>query len=397
MKVRIVDGIEKSQEQREREVVEQYEKETEAAAQAEEEGRKEEIKVSTVDSNHEIESKTPAVEEEEEKKEPVVEDKVEAPVTQELDDRTLFEILKNKTGREINSYDDLVETKEVKEELPEDLAMIKKFQEETGRSLSDYMELQRDFDSVEDNAILKMYEAQNNPELSSEDIDFLLDDTYGYDPELEEDRDIRRKQLSKKKKVQEARQFFNESKEKYKAPLESRAAEIPTEKIENAAKWEEYNKNAEEIRQANQKKAEVFSQKTNDLFSNNFEGFDFEFKIGDESKKFTYKVDNADEVKSNQMNVENFIKRHVTEEDGTLRDAKEYHRDLFTGMNSNKVAQYFYELGAAQALESSVKESKNIDMKPTSAKTTSSKNGLKVQVVPDNNRYSNDGGLKFRT
>ncbi|MCL5459736.1 hypothetical protein M3M33_13960, partial [Loigolactobacillus coryniformis] len=66
--------------------------------------------------------------------------------------------------------------------------------------------------------------------------------------------------------------------------------------------------------------SDYFVQKTNELFDNNFKGFDF--NVGD--KSFTYSPNDAEKLKQSQINVGNFVNSHLNEE-GYLKDAGAYH------------------------------------------------------------------------
>ena len=71
-------------------------------------------------------------------------------------------------------------------------------------------------------------------------------------------------------------------------------------------------------------------------------------------------------------------------EDGTMSDAKGYHKALYSAMNSDAIAQHFYEQGKADALKESIKKSKNISMDPRESHKTIEAGGMKVRVLGDN-------------
>ena len=84
------------------------------------------------------------------------------------------------------------------------------------------MKLNRDIDSEDPDAIIAEYISTSNPEFDREDIEFEMDTKFSYDEDMDDERDIRSKKLAKKKTLAEAKKFFTEQKEKYRAPLESR-------------------------------------------------------------------------------------------------------------------------------------------------------------------------------
>jgi hypothetical protein len=67
-----------------------------------------------------------------------------------------------------------------------------------------------------------------------------------------------------------------------------------------------------------------------------------------------------------------------------MSDEAGYHKSLFTAMNSDTIANHFYEQGKADALKQSVSESKNINMDPRQELSGNiSNDGVKVRVLGD--------------
>ncbi len=67
-----------------------------------------------------------------------------------------------------------------------------------------------------------------------------------------------------------------------------------------------------------------------------------------------------------------------------MKDAKGYHKSLFTAMNADQVAQHFYEQGKSDAVKDSMARTKNVDMNPrgTHEKVTT-QNGWTMRAVSD--------------
>jgi hypothetical protein len=57
--------------------------------------------------------------------------------------------------------------------LPENIQKVVDFMEETGGSLEDYVKLNTDYASLDENSLLREYYQQANPLLDNEDINFL--------------------------------------------------------------------------------------------------------------------------------------------------------------------------------------------------------------------------------
>ena len=76
-----------------------------------------------------------------------------------------------------------------------------------------------------------------------------------------------------------------------------------------------------------------------------------------------------------------------------MEDANGYHKSLFTAMNSDAIANHFYEQGKADAMKDSVAKSKNVDMDPRQSHGTIEAGGIKVRVLGED---SNDFKFKIK-
>ena len=110
-------------------------------------------------------------------------------------------------------------------------------------------------------------------------------------------------------------------------------------------------------------------------------------------KKFRFNVKNSDTVKENQSDISNFVGKFLNK-NNEMSDAKGYHKALYTAMNSDSIANHFYEQGKADALKDSVAKSKNISMDPRQQHSGEiNAGGIKVRVLGDN---SNDFKFKIK-
>jgi len=89
-------------------------------------------------------------------------------------------------------------------ELPENVEKLVTFMKETGGTVEDYVELNRDYSKLNNDQILHEYLRKNKPHLDSEDISLIMED-YQFDEELDEQKDIRRKKLAYKEAVANAK------------------------------------------------------------------------------------------------------------------------------------------------------------------------------------------------
>jgi hypothetical protein len=242
--------------------------------------------------------------------------------------------------------------------LPENIQKVVDFMNETGGSLEDYVKLNTDYASLNEDQLLREYYETTKPHLNKEEIDFLMEDNFAYDEELDEDRDIRRKKLAKKEELTKAKDYLNNLKTKYYDEIKA-GSKLNPEQRKAIDFFNRYKKENEEATKIAEQQVSTFKNKTEQLFSNDFKGFDF--SVGE--KQFRFKVSNVDQVKDTQADINNFIKKFLNEKN-EIADAAGYHKSLFTAMNADKIASHFYEQGKADAIRESVAKAKNIDMSP---------------------------------
>ena len=101
-------------------------------------------------------------------------------------------------------------------ELPENVEKLVKFMNETGGTLEDYVKLNADYSNIEDDALLRSYYQQSKPHLNAEEINFLMEDNFSFDEDVDEVRDVKRKKLAYKEAVAEARNHLEQMKGKFK-------------------------------------------------------------------------------------------------------------------------------------------------------------------------------------
>jgi len=109
--------------------------------------------------------------------EKVVKEKVEEPVVetsevsaQEMSETDVLSYITNKYGEEVSSLDDFIVKRNASEELPEDVKAYFEYKKETGRSISDFVKLQQDYDSMNPDSLIASYYSATEEGLDSEDI-----------------------------------------------------------------------------------------------------------------------------------------------------------------------------------------------------------------------------------
>ena len=272
-------------------------------------------------------------------------------------------------------------------EYPENIQDLVKFMNETGGTLQDYVELNKDYEKFDNMDLLHEYYSQTKPHLSSDEIVFLIDDKYSYDEEVDDPKDIKRKKLLFKEEVAEAKYQLQLKKDNYYKEI--KAGNRLTPEAKKALDFfNRYNEEAEQQEKITQSQRDVFNNKTDSLFNDKFKGF--EYNVGD--KRYRFNIKNMDKVKQTQSDINNFVKKFLNK-DGTMEDAAGYHKSLYTAMNADAIAKHFYDQGRADALKDSVAKSKNVNMKPNQVHKNIDVGGVKFRVLGQD---SNDFKFKFK-
>ena len=256
-------------------------------------------------------------------------------------------------------------------QLPENIEKLVSFMQETGGTIEDYVRLNADYSNVNNIALLKEYYKNTKPHLDAEEVEFLLEDKFFFDEELDDEREIKLKKLAFKDEVSKARNFLEEAKQKYYAEIKAR----PGANAEQQKAVDFFNRyNTEQNKVAQQQ--EMFKKQTSNLFNNEFKGF--EYNLGE--KRFRYNVQNPNQVAETQSNIQTFIGKFLDKE-GNVSDVPGYHKALYSAMNADKIAAHFYEQGKADAVKQVVSNSKNPSEDAPRTASTPFINGLKVKSI----------------
>ena len=286
----------------------------------------------------------------------------------ELNDENVLSYIKDRYNKDINSVDELFAEKEANEPLPEDVSAYLKYKKETGRGIEDFYRLQKDYTDMDENSVLANYYASTEEGLDEIDIQDIIEDKFDFDEEIDDPKDIKKIKLAKKRELAKAKKFLNEQKDKYKVPLESSGDGLSADQQENLNAYKSYIDESKSIKEQNEKKYNYFLNKTNEVFNNDFKGFDF--KVGENN--LTFKPGTADE----------------------LKDVKGYHKALSAAMNPDKFAQFFYDQGVSNAVDNVSRKSKNINMDVRQAPQSVSKDGMKIRPVGNTD---SGRGLRIRS
>ena len=314
----------------------------------------------------------------EEVKEEVVEEakQEETPVLEEITDEEKEEIVEAKTEELKDEVEQAVQKAEDKAEpLPENIQKVVDFMNETGGSLEEYVRLNQDYSSYDQNQLLKEYYKQTKPHLNDDEISFLMDDQFSFDEENDEERDVRRKKLALKEQVANAKSHLDGLKSKYYEEIKA-GVKLTPEQQKAVDFFNRYNDEQDESQKIQEHQASIFKNETSKVFNPNFKGF--EYKVGE--KRYRFNVKDADKIKTEQSDISNFVKRFLNK-NNEMNDAAGYHKSLFTAMNPDVVANHFYEQGKADAIKDSVAKAKNVSMDPRQTHKTVEAGGMKVRAI----------------
>ena len=257
-------------------------------------------------------------------------------------------------------------------QLPENVEKLVAFMEETGGNVEDYVRLNADYSNVNDDMLLREYYTKTKPHLNTEEVNFIMEENFKVDDELDEERDIKRKKLAKKEEIAKAKNFLEDLKVKYYDEIKLRPG-VTQEQQKAMDFFNRYKKNQEIA----EKQHSSFVTQTKNLLSDEFEGF--EYKLGD--KRFRYRVKNPTELAENQRDLGAFAQKFLDKE-GNVTDALGYHKAIYSATNADQIAYHFYEQGKADATRDIAASSKNIN---SDARTTANADvnvgGIKVRAI----------------
>tara|TARA_R110002012_G_scaffold123377_6_gene273835 strand:- start:984 stop:2150 length:1167 start_codon:yes stop_codon:yes gene_type:complete len=343
------------------------------------ESKSEEVEEQSAEEEVVVINEEPKAENSEE--ETIEQSEEELPPLEEITEEDL-----RKTEDEIS--DAIIESNETGKPLSEQLQKVVDFMDETGGDLNDYVNLNRDINEMDDSEVLDEYYRSTKSHLSPEERNFLLEDTFGYDEETDDTKEIRKKKIALKEQVAEAKAHLDRQKSKYYEDIKA-GSKLTNEQQKAIDFFNRYNKESEQQQKQSEASKKVFKQRTSNVFNENFKGFDYE--VGD--KKFRFNVKDIEQVKETQSDLNNFINKFADENKEHIKDAEGYHKSLFTAMNADAIAKHFYEQGKADAIKNQVARDKNINMDPRQTHGETNVGGVKYKVLGDT---ANDFKFKIK-
>ncbi len=316
----------------------------------------------------------------EENKKEQVEELAQQSETQEeviLEEVTKEEIAETKKVEAETIVEQPVEEKQTEPQVvvPENLQDLVKFMEETGGSLEDYARLNADYSNIDNDTLLLEYYKNTKPHLNMEEINFLIEDNFQFDEELDEQRDIRKKKLAFKEEIARAKKHLTGLKDQYYKEVKL-GSKLTREQQEAVSFYNKYSQEQQALGKAQKASAEHFKNATDNVFNQNFKGFDF--NVGE--KTYRFKVNDVQKTRQYQSDILNFVSEYV-DDNNMMNDAKGYHKALYAAKNIDKIVKHFYDQGKADAIKETTMKAKNIDMSPRSAPPVVNASGFKVKVL----------------
>ena len=307
--------------------------------------------------------------------------KVELQTVGQGDEKPVENVIKEISDSEIDTKEIQKEVKEAVRDqkvlgkpLPENIEKLVSFMDEVpGSTIEDYVRLNADYSNVDNSTLLREYYKNTRPHLDYDEVNFLLEDNFKYDEEVDEERDVRKKKLAYKEEIGKAKSYLDGLKDKYYDEIKLKSTVNPDQK-----KAVDFFNRYNEDQVVRTKQRDDFERITKDTFNKDFEGFDFD--LGE--KKFRYGVKNPSEVVENQLDITHFVTKFLAD-DGSLKDPKGYHKAMYAARHADTIAQHFYEQGKADAVKDVVAKSKNITTEARKEGNTGSVfvNGIKVKAI----------------
>ena len=247
---------------------------------------------------------------------------------------------------DVSSFRDAL-TRKKSEFANEQLEKMNQFVSETGRTIADYIRTQTvDYSKMSNEDVMRIHMAQNNPELSRDEINVLIDSKYKLDKGKHSEADQTLGKIELKKDVSQARKDLMDMQEKYRMPVENNEA------------------SSEESESVRKEWVETMSNEVDEVESITFEmnenGEEFTFQLTDEHRQGL--------VDSNS-DLNNYFDRYI-DEDGNW-DFDRLNTEMFVLNNFQDIIRSVANQYRSKGTEQVVKDIKNPSFDNTNKVATS--------------------------
>lgn len=217
-----------------------------------------------------------------ETQEPPIQNELNSKV--EINDELALKYLNEKLGKQVNSFDELIEVK-VENPLNDDpyLKSLYEWRQKTGRPIEEFQKYQKDYNSVDDFEVARELLQLEYPTLTSDEIQLELE-RYAPD-ELDDDREAAYKRLELKKLATRGREVLSSFKADLEKPSEALLSPELKQDLELARTVKENYARQQEETKVYSENIRLSSQKTETFEINLGDDLKLNFRIPDESKK----------------------------------------------------------------------------------------------------------------
>jgi hypothetical protein len=218
---------------------------------------------------------------------------------------TFAQTLAEKTGGKYNSWDEIEQALQPAQptEMDEKLMQLNDYLNKGG-SFEDFVVSQTtDYNELNEIELVAEQMLLDNPDLSEEDVSFLLENKYKLDADKYEETDVRLAKIQLKQDANAAKQKLSDFQKKYSLPVNQEQVD--------------YKKELEARQQQQQEAAAVQREKWLGDVDKTIPSFQkMSFKIGDEEVSHTVTDEQRGNIKNLNSDLNTFFNKYV-EKDGT--------------------------------------------------------------------------------
>jgi|TARA_R100000329_G_scaffold142677_1_gene126242 hypothetical protein len=234
----------------------------------------------------------------------------------------------------IESFNDALSTKKTSF-ANEQIEKMNNFVSETGRSIADYIRTQAvDYSKMSNEDIMRLSFKQENPELSMDEVNVLIDSKYKIDKDKYSDSEKTLGKIELKKDVAKARKNLIDMQEKYRTPVQNSNQDSPEQEAARESWVSDMSSEVDEVESI--------------TFDINDSGEEFTFALSDDHRK--------DLVDANS-NLSDFFNQYINE-DGNW-DFDRLNTDMFVLRNFQDIIRSVANQYRSKGTEQVVRDIKN--------------------------------------
>ena len=133
--------------------------------------------------------------------------------------------------------------------------------------------------TMDNSEVLHEYYKETKPHLNDEEINFLLEDNFSFDEDLDDTKDIKKKKIALKEQVANAKSHLEERKSKYYEEIKH-GSKLTTEQAKAIDFFNRYEKESEQAHDVQKKQVDTFLNKTENVFNDKSQSYFCSTKCG---------------------------------------------------------------------------------------------------------------------